>query len=80
MTDQKGADVTVEAPLTDVTVMTSAGNRVHLEEADGEWLVWLNTEDQNYSGLVIGCGGTRTAAIADAILSLDAAKAALQAA
>jgi hypothetical protein len=58
--------------------LTTAGNRVHVFERDGEWDVWLNTEDMDFTGLCIGSGETREAAVADAVAALEAAVEILQ--
>lgn len=42
------------------------GHRLHLTK-DGD--VWLNTEVQDYDGLVIGCAGTTPASAIDAAVA-----------
>jgi hypothetical protein len=54
------------------------GCGLHICFIDGEWQVWLNTEDATFTGLCVSAGPTRQAAIADAVATLEAAVAHLQ--
>jgi hypothetical protein len=55
-----------------------AGHLVHVYKQDGEWSVWLNCEDMDFTGLCIGIGKTRNRAVADAVAALEAVVAKLQ--
>lgn len=54
------------------------GHLVHVYEGGGEWHVWLNCEDMEFTGLCIGIGDTRDAAVAQAVAVLEAVAAYLQ--
>lgn len=55
------------------------GHRLHiLQDFDGEWVVWLNTEVTDFDGLVIGTGRTRDEAVAAAVKTAEAIEANLQ--
>lgn len=48
------------------------GHLVHVYEQDGQWAVWLNCEDCEFTGLCIGIGPTRDAAVQQAVTALEA--------
>lgn len=48
------------------------GVRVHVCEMDGDWEVWLNCEDMDFTGLCVSVGTTRDDALAQAVKSLEA--------
>lgn len=54
------------------------GHLVHVCEIGGEWEVWLNCEDADFTGVCIGVGDTRDEAVAQAVKVLEAAAAHLQ--
>jgi hypothetical protein len=54
------------------------GHLVHVFEEGHDWEVWLNCEDSTFSGLCIGVGLTRDAAVRQAVAALEAVVAHLQ--
>lgn len=48
------------------------GHLVHVYEQGGQWAVWLNCEDCEFTGLCIGIGPTRDAAVQQAVTALEA--------
>ena len=54
------------------------GHLLHVYLQGGEWHVWLNTEDMEFTGLCIGIAPTRDAAIAQAVAVCEAVAAELQ--
>lgn len=54
------------------------GHLLHVFEESGEWHVWVNTEDMEFTGLCIGVGDTRDAAVAQAVAVCEAVAAELQ--
>jgi hypothetical protein len=57
----------------------STGQRLHVFEQDGEWDVWLNCEDADFTGICVAAGHrSRDAAIAQAVKVFEAAADALQ--
>jgi len=46
---------------------------LHVCEIGGEWQVWLNTDDATFTGLCVAVGDTRDEAVAEALLTLEAA-------
>lgn len=64
---ERAKDAAVEAyPATRI-----ADHLVHVYEQGGEWHVWLNTEDLEFTGLCIGLGPTRDAAVVQAVAALE---------
>lgn len=55
-----------------------AGRLLHVFEMDGEWQVWLNTEDMDFTGLCVSVGDTRDEATAAAVRVFEAAAKELQ--
>jgi hypothetical protein len=55
-----------------------AGHLLHVFETRGEWEVWLNTEDADFTGLCVSVAATRQDAIANAVRVFEAATEALQ--
>lgn len=51
---------------------------LHIFEIRGEWEVWLNCEDADFTGLCLSIGLTRDAAVAQAVAVLEAVLEALQ--
>lgn len=51
---------------------------LHIFEMRGEWEVWLNNEDHDFTGLCVSIGTTRDEAIATAVRILEAAVEELQ--
>lgn len=58
-------DVTVKYPSVLVN-----GHLVHVYQEDETWHVWLNTQDMEFTGLCIGVGPSRDAAIGKALAVL----------
>jgi hypothetical protein len=54
------------------------GCSLHVCQYDGEWQVWLNTCDADFTGLCVSVGRTRDIAIAEAVATLEAAVDVLQ--
>lgn len=54
------------------------GASLHVCMMGEQWQVWLNCEDSEFTGLCVSIGGTRQAAIADAVRILESAVDALQ--
>jgi hypothetical protein len=54
------------------------GHLLHICEMDGDWQVWLNTEDANFTGLCVSSCPTREAAITEAVKVFEAVVDALQ--
>lgn len=54
------------------------GHLLHVCEMHGEWEVWLNTEDMEFTGLCVSVAPTREAAVAEAVRVFEAAAAELQ--
>lgn len=54
------------------------GHLLHVFQRDGEWNVWLNTEDMCFTGLCIGIGASRDEAVRQAVAALEAATEVLQ--
>jgi hypothetical protein len=48
------------------------GHLVHVCEMRGEWEVWINCEDANFTGVCIGVAPTREEAVAEALKVVDA--------
>ena len=48
------------------------GVGVHVCQNDGEWEVWLNCEDADFTGLCVGWANTRDEAVAQSVKSLEA--------
>lgn len=55
-----------------------AGHLVHLSCKDGEWELWINCEDADFTGVCIGVGQTRDEALAMGIRVIEAIGAHLQ--
>lgn len=51
---------------------------LHVCRIDGEWQVWLNTDDATFTGLCVSAGATRQIAVGDAVTTLEAIVARLQ--
>jgi hypothetical protein len=49
-----------------------AGHLLHVCEMGGEWQVWLNCEDADFTGLCLSAEPTRDAAVAEAVRVLEA--------
>ncbi len=45
---------------------------LHVYEQGGEWHVWLNCEDMDFTGLCLGLGATRDEAVEQAVQALEA--------
>lgn len=58
-------------PDPDGTSTLVAGHLIHIFR-NGDWEVWVNCEDQNFSGLCVGTGSTRDEAVAEAVTALEA--------
>lgn len=54
------------------------GCSLHVCQIDGEWEVWLNNEDHDFTGLCVSTGETRDEAVAAAVKILEAAVEQLQ--
>lgn len=54
------------------------GHLLHVCEMHGEWQVWLNTEDMDFTGLCVAAGSTRAAVVAEAVRVFEAVVAELQ--
>lgn len=54
------------------------GHLVHVFEEYGQWKVWLNTEDMEFTGLCIAVAETRDQAVAQAVAVCEAVAAHLQ--
>lgn len=52
---------------------TDCGHALHVfqEPGDGAWFVWLNTEVEDFDGLILGYGDTREAAVASSLEALE---------
>jgi len=51
---------------------------LHVFETRGEWEVWLNNEDHDFTGLCLSIGATRDDAVTAAVRILEAATEKLQ--
>jgi hypothetical protein len=54
------------------------GERLHVYEQAGEWHVWLNCEDADFTGICVAVAPTRDEAIARAVAVFEAAADQLQ--
>lgn len=54
------------------------GCTLHICQIDGEWQIWLNTEDADWTGVCISAGHTRDEAVSDAVKTLEDALEILQ--
>lgn len=54
------------------------GHLLHVCEMHGEWVVWLNTEDMDFTGLCVAAAPTRDAAVAEAVRVFEAVVVELQ--
>lgn len=59
-------------------VLVARRHLLHVFEEYGQWKVWLNTEDMEFTGLCVGVGATREAAVAQAMEGFTAAITELQ--
>jgi hypothetical protein len=60
-----------------VLIADDAGS-LHIFETDGEWQVWLNNEDHDFTGLCVSVGRSRQQAVTDAVRIFEAAVEELQ--
>lgn len=60
------------------SVLVAGSNLLHVCEMHGEWEVWLNTEDMDFTGLCVSAGSTRQEAVTEAVRVLEAVTAKLQ--
>lgn len=61
------------------SVPVDGGCSVHVFVMRGEWEIWLNNEDHDFTGLCLAVGDTRDEALAQAVLILESAVERLQA-
>lgn len=54
------------------------GHLLHVCENAGEWEVWINCEDADFTGVCIGAAWTRQAAVQQAVTVLEAVLVELQ--
>jgi hypothetical protein len=54
------------------------GHLLHVCELHGEWEVWVNTEDAEFTGLCVSAAPTRDEAVSHAVKVLEAVVAQLQ--
>ena len=45
---------------------------VHVLKSGGDWEVWVNCEDADFTGLCVGVGSTRDLAVGQAVKALEA--------
>lgn len=60
------------------SVALSTGQLLHVCQMGGEWEVWINCEDADFTGLCVAVGATRDDAVRDAVAVFEAAEAELQ--
>jgi hypothetical protein len=60
------------------SVLVAGSNLLHICEMGGEWEIWLNTEDADFTGLCVAVGSTRQDAVTEAVRVLEAAVEELQ--
>lgn len=66
------------ASATHPSILVAGTNLLHVCTMGGEWEVWLNTEDADFTGLCLAAGGDRQTAVTEAVRVLEAALDALQ--
>jgi hypothetical protein len=76
--EQDAAMHATEVASENYSSVRVAGQSLHVCHMDGEWQVWLNTEDADFTGLCVSVGQTRDDAVAGAVHALEAAVAELQ--
>lgn len=54
------------------------GHLLHVCENAGEWEVWINCEDRDFTGVCVGAAWTRQAAVQQAVTVLEAVLVELQ--
>lgn len=59
--------------------LDGGAHRLHVfQDIDDVWVVWLNTEASDFDGLILGMGGTRDEAVAQAVAVMESAERLLQ--
>lgn len=76
--DQDAAMSAVDEAIARFPSTLVAGHRLHVCQIDGEWQLWLNTEEAEFTGLCLTAGATREVVVAEAIESLEAVIATLK--
>lgn len=78
---QDAAMSAVDRATVDYPSVRVEGCSIHVCEMGGpggDWEVWLNNEDHDFTGLCLSVGKTRDKAVADAVTALQAAVERLQ--
>jgi hypothetical protein len=55
------------------SVELPTGQLLHVFQQGGDWDVWLNCEDADFTGICLAVEGSRDAAVAEAVKVLEAA-------